>query len=399
MSQPNPESWPVFDDEMVDAVQRVLRSGRVNYWTGDEGVHFECEFADYIGVKHAIAVANGTVALELALRALGIGPGDEVIVPSRTFVATASSVAAVGARPVFADIDRDSQNLTVETISPQLSQHTRAIIAVHLSGWPCDMQAITNFASQHKISVVEDCAQAHGAEIDGRRVGSFGAAAAFSFCQDKILTTGGEGGMLTTNRDDLFDQAWRYKDHGKAPALRTGPRTSGGSFRWVHDTFGSNCRLSEMQSAVGRVQLRRLPEWLKARENNASRLAAACTESGLLRVPEPPPSHRHANYKFYAFVRPELLAAGWDRDRLIARITEQGVACSMGSCSEVYRETAVPDPWKPRERLPIAKELGETALILQIHPTLSHESVTHTADVIRNVMSLAANDAGETKGA
>lgn len=399
MSQSNPESWPAFDEEMIDAVQRVLRSGRVNYWTGDEGVNFEREFAEYVGARHAVALANGTVALELALRALGIGPGDEVIVPSRTFVATASAVAAVGARPVFADVDRASQNLTVETVSPQLSHHTRAIIAVHLGGWPCDMAAITDFARRHKVAIVEDCAQAHGAEIDGRRVGSFGDAAAFSFCQDKILTTGGEGGMLTTNREDLFESAWRYKDHGKAPTLRTGPRTPGGSFRYVHDTFGSNCRLSEMQSAVGRVQLRRLPEWLQARQSNASRLAAACEESGLLRVPKPRHGIRHANYKFYALVRPERLATDWDRDRLISEIAGRGVACSMGSCSEIYRESAVPDAWKPTDRLPVAKELGETALMFQIHPTLRSESIARTAGVIRDVMRGAMGRAGETQAA
>ncbi len=192
-------TWPHFDPDEIATAARVLQSGKVNYWTGEEGRRFEDEFAAQAGCKYGIAVANGTVALELALHALGIGPGDEVIVPSRTFIASASSVVMRGAKPVLADVDPNSQNLTVATIRPLLTTRTRAVIAVHLAGWPCDMDLIAELAHGHGLKVIEDCAQCHGATYKGRPVGSLGDVGAFSFCQDKIMTTGGEGGMVTTN--------------------------------------------------------------------------------------------------------------------------------------------------------------------------------------------------------
>ena len=246
--------WPYFSQDEIDAVTRVLNSGRVNYWTGDEGRQFEAEFAAFVGCKHAVAVANGTVALELALEALGIGPGDEVVVTSRTFIASASCAVMRGATPVMADVDWDSQNITAETIRAVLSPRTRAIIAVHLAGWPCDMDPILEIAREHGLKVIEDCAQALGAVYKGRPVGSMGDVNAFSFCQDKILTTGGEGGMLTTNHTDLWSRAWAFKDHGKSyEAVYRRQHPPG--YRWLHESFGTNWRLTEMQSAMGRVLL------------------------------------------------------------------------------------------------------------------------------------------------
>ena len=208
-------TWPRFDEEEIYAAEQVLRSGKVNYWTGEEGKIFEKEFAEYVGVKHGIAVANGTVALELALEALGIAEGDEVIVPSRTFIASASAVVMRGAVPKIADIDPVSQNISVKSIRDQISPRTKAIIVVHLGGWPCEMDEILAIARNHNLFVIEDCAQAHGASYKGKRVGSFGDIAAFSFCQDKIMTTAGEGGMVVTNNPTLWKRAWSFKDHGE----------------------------------------------------------------------------------------------------------------------------------------------------------------------------------------
>jgi len=208
--------WPYFAPDEIEAAAAVLRSGNVNYWTGEEGRLFEREFAEFTGCKHAIAVANGSVALEATLRALGIGPGDEVITTSRTFIASASCAVAVGAQPVMADVDRDSQNITADSIRKVLSSRTKAIVPVHLAAWPCEMDPILKLAAEHGLKVVEDCAQAHGATYKGRPVGSMGDVAAFSFCQDKIMTTAGEGGMVTTNSDDLWEKMWAYKDHGKS---------------------------------------------------------------------------------------------------------------------------------------------------------------------------------------
>ena len=376
--------WPQYADDEISAVQQVLASGRVNYWTGDEGRTFEREYAHHVGVEYGIALANGTVALELALRVLGIGPGDEVIVTSRSFIASASSIVVCGATPVFADVDRDSQNVTAETIAPLITDRTRAIIAVHLAGWPCDMAPIIALAKAHRLSVVEDCAQAHGALYNGRPVGSFGDIGVFSFCQDKIITTGGEGGMLVTRSEALWRRAWSYKDHGKDYALTHTPNHDRETaFSWVHESIGSNFRMTEMQAAIGRLQLRKLGDWVSRRRRNAQLLAEQLSPLPALRVPQPGEAMYHAYYKFYAFVNPQALRAGWTRDRLLGAIRERGVPCFGGSCPEIYREQAFADPrHRPGTRLPIASELGDTSLMFPVHPTLSPDHMMQMAAAI-----------------
>ena len=246
-------SWPHFEVEEIEAASTVLRTGRVNYWTGEEGRLFEAEFAALVDCKYAVAVANGSIGLELALYALGIGPGDEVIVTSRSFVASAACVVMRGATPVFADIDRESQNITADSICRLLSARTKAIIAVHLSGWPCEMDAIRSIAHERGVAIVEDCAQAHGAAFRGRPVGSLGDIASFSFCQDKIISTGGEGGMVVTNRRNLWEKVWSFKDHGKNYQLMNKAHDSL-HYRWVHESIGTNLRMTEMQSSEQFVQ-------------------------------------------------------------------------------------------------------------------------------------------------
>ena len=379
--------WPHFEPDEIEAAAAVLRSGKVNYWTGQEGRLFEAEFAQATGTKHAICVANGTLALELALQALGIGRGDEVITTSRTFIASASCVAMRGARPVCVDVDPDSQNITAETIERAITPRTRAIIAVHLAGWPCDMDPILELASERDLKVIEDCAQAQGAMYKGRPVGSMGDAAAFSFCQDKIMTTGGEGGMLTTNDSDVWERAWSYKDHGKN-YHSVYNREHGIGFRWLHDSFGTNWRMTEMQSAMGRVLLKKVPEWVGTRRRSADRLTSYLSREPGLRIPAPPQSYQHAYYKYYVFVRPEMLQPGWDRDRIMQAIAGEGVPCFAGSCSEIYLEKAFVRRRK-HERLPVAKQLGETSLMLLVHPTLSDQHIALTCQAVEKVMSQA----------
>lgn len=385
--------WPYFDAEQIDAARRVLESGKVNYWTGSEGRLFEEEYAAFTGCRHAIAVANGTVALELGLYALGLEPGDEVIVPSRTFIASASCVVARGGRPVIADVDRESQNLTRETIEAALTPRTKGIIAVHLAGWPCDMDPILELARERNLFVLEDCAQAHGAEYKGRPVGSLGDVGAFSFCQDKILTTAGEGGMLVTNRADLWDRAWRYKDHGKTPQAFYDPAPPGNQFRWLHESFGTNMRMTEVQAAIGRVALKQLPEWVQARRRHAARLREVCERFPALRTPVPGPEVEHAYYKFYTFVDPHQLATGWSRDRIIEDIRAHGVPCFSGSCSEIYLEDAFPPDWRPASPCPIARELGEQSLMFLVHPTLTGSDLSRTCEALQTVMAAAASHA------
>lgn len=384
------QAWPFFHRDEQVAVERVLRSGKVNYWTGEEGRQFEREFAETCGCRHGVALANGTVALELALHTLDVGPGDEVVITPRTFVASASCVVVRGARPVFADIDPHSQNVTAESIESRLSSRTKAIIAVHLAGWPCDMDSILELARSRNLKVIEDCAQAHGATYKGRSVGSFGDVAAFSFCQDKIMTTGGEGGMLVTNDEALWKTAWAYKDHGKdydAVYHRDHPT----GFRWLHQSFGTNWRMTEMQAAIGRVQLRKLPQWLEQRRRHAAILAACFRNIPALRVAQPPDHVGHAYYRYYVFVRPERLRDGWHRDRIVAAIAAQGVPCFSGSCPEIYLENAFESTGlRPTERLPVARQLGETSLTFLVHPTLTDHDMQRTCQVVEQVFSVAS---------
>ncbi len=382
-------TWPQYDADQIDAATSVLASGKVNTWTGQHTSSFEQEFASWCGSQHAIAMANGSLALSAAYLAIGLGPGDELITTPRTFIATASSAVLLGARPVFADVHPESGAITTATISPLITPRTKAISVVHLGGWPADMSAIVDLARAHGIAVIEDCAQAHGACIHGRSVGSFGDAAAWSFCQDKILTTAGEGGMVTTTRPDLWDAMWAFKDHGKthdAVFCRKHPP----GFRWLHERFGSNFRLTELQSAIGRIQLQRLPEWSAARTRNALLLADVLADCSAVRVPLPPKGITHAWYKFYAFVQSDALAEGWTRDRILFEIGALGYPALSGSCSEIYLERCFQEAGlAPAERLPVARELGDTSLMFLVHPTITPEQMTAYAEAVGSVVQRA----------
>jgi dTDP-4-amino-4,6-dideoxygalactose transaminase len=444
--------WPSFTEEEANAVYRVVLSNKVNYWTGTECREFEKEFATWAGTRYAVALSNGTLALDVALKALGIGPGDEVVVTPRTFIASVSCVVNAGAVPVFADIEADSGNISARTIAAVLTPRTKAVICVHLGGWPCDMDPIMELANQRGLFVIEDCAQAHGACYKGRSVGSIGHVGAWSFCQDKIMTTGGEGGMVTCNDKALWRAMWSHKDHGKSYAA-VYEREHPPGFRWLHESFGTNWRMLEIQAAIGRIQLKRMKEWTATRTANALAIREAMLpfagEGGVVRVPEfrclgctsggspralgprddksnaslrggaadaasrgdeAKPSLRaaqggvaiqdrgsprcnrddgctHAFYKFYAYVHPENLATGWTRDRIIHEINSRGVPCYVGSCSEVYLEKAFDNTgWRPAERLPAAKELGETSIMFLVHPTLTQAEIRKTQDVVREVL-------------
>ncbi len=381
--------WPAFSEAEAQAVARVVRSNRVNYWTGTEARAFEREFAAWAGSKYAIALANGTVALDLALVGLGIGPGDEVVVTPRTFLASVSTVVNAGAAPVFADVDRDSGNISAATVERVLSPRTKAVIPVHLGGWPCDMGPIMDLARSRGLRVIEDCAQAHGARCEGRSVGSIGDVGAWSFCQDKIMTTGGEGGMVTTDDEEIWRSMWAYKDHGKSYAA-VYEREHPPGYRWLHESFGTNWRMLEMQAVIGRIQLQRMDDWHRVRLNHAHAIWSAARSVAGLRVPEVPAHLEHAAYKCYVYVEPRALAVGWSRDRIMAEINALGVPCYSGSCSEVYLERAFDGtPWRPDERLPVARELGETSLMFLVHPTLTAEEIGRTCEAIRDVMSRA----------
>ena len=347
----------------------MVRSNRVNYWTGQEGREFEREFAHWIGTRHAIALSNGTLALDLALQGLGIGAAnggnltDEVIVTPRTFIASVSCVVNAGVLPVFADINADRGLINVETIGAVMSDRIRAVTPAHLAGWPCDMDAIMEFASVHDFAVIEDCAQAHGARIGNRSVGSIGDIGAWSFCQDKIMTTGAEGGMVTCNAEAMWSKMWSFKYHGKSwDAVYNRNHPPG--FRLVHESIGTNWRMLEMQAAIGLIQLRRMQKWTEQRATIAQRLHAVLVQyPAAIRAPLPGNDMTHAFYRLYAYVRPDGLRPGWNRDRIVAAFQTENAPLFHGSCSEVYLEKAFDGlPYRPERRLPIARELGETSL-------------------------------------
>jgi len=373
--------WPSFTKKEVSAVQNVLLSNKVNYWTGNECREFEKEFASWTGVKYAVALGNGTLSLDVAFKVLDIGVGDEVIVTSRTFIASISSIVNAGSVPIFVDVDLSSQNISLESIRSAITDKTKAIVCVHLAGWPCEMDEIMELANEYGLYVVEDCAQAHGSKYKGRPVGSIGHIGCWSFCQDKIMTTGGEGGMVTTNDESLWRKMWAYKDHGKSyEAVYERGHPEG--FRWLHESFGTNWRMTEMQAAIGRIQLKRMPDWHNKRINNANNIWNSAKKCKGLRVPSIPDYIEHAAYKCYVFVKGDINI----RDKIMREINKKGVPCYPGSCSEVYLEKAFDNTgFRPNERLPLAKELGETSLMFLVHPTLTEGEIKKTCDVLTEV--------------
>ncbi len=394
--------WPSFSKEEADKVSEILLSNKVNYWTGSEGKAFEKEFAAWAGTEYAIAVANGTVAIDLALQGLGIGRAyggsddDEVIVTPRTFLASVSAVVNAGAKPVFADVELDNGNLSAATIEKHISSKTKAAIVVHLAGIPADMDPIMELANQHRFFVIEDCAQAHGASYKGRPVGSIGHVGAWSFCQDKIMTTGGEGGAVTTNNPSLWNRMWSFKDHGKSWSAVFEQQHPPG-FRWLHESFGTNWRMTEIQSAIGRHQLGLIKTWQKKREENAKRIISAFeifALNGAIRIPKcyflTEDDQKNAWYKLYLYVDEQKLKTGWSRDRIAEEISQRNAICMQGSCSEVYLEKAFEkENLQPSERLKNAEQLGRTSLMFLVHPTMTKDDIDRTIDAIKTVMTSA----------
>lgn len=382
------QAWPQFSEEEIMISSEILRSGKVNYWTGDHGKLFEEEFSEYLGVNYSIALANGTLAIDLALKCLGVGPGDEVIVTPRSFIASVSCVVNAGAVPVFADVDPLSGNIDPSYISDVITSKTKAIICVHLAGWPCNMDEIMDLATRHELFVIEDCAQAHGASYKGKKVGSLGHIAAWSFCQDKIMSTGGEGGMVTTDDKDLWSKMWSYKDHGKNYDSVYSQSTLPG-FKWLHDSFGSNFRMTEFQSAIGRIQLKKLDDWSKIRNNNANFMKKLCDSfDNVLKTPICDEDYHHAYYKFYTYIDIDKLKDGVTRDSLIEILNLHGVPAFSGSCPEIYLENAFKNTsFAPDQRLPQARLLGETSLMFPVHPTLLKEDLEYISKGLKNAFN------------
>ena len=393
----NFEPWPYFEDDEIKAVTDVLRSGKVNQWTGSQVVSFEKEFAHYMGSKYAVALANGSLALDLALMGYGIQKGDEVIVTPRSFVASASCVALKGAVPVFVDVDPVSQNVTTDNIAAAITNKTKAVIAVNLAGWPCDLHKIQQLCRDNDLILIEDCAQSHGAAFNNRKAGSFGDCAVFSFCQDKIMTTGGEGGMVVIDNKDVWERVWSYKDHGKEyPKSNTSMPSA--KFRWLTNTFGTNCRMTEMQATMGRVMLKKLDGWVEQRRTFAKMFNEAFVNLKGLRTTIPSENIYHSYYKYYVFIDPAALKSNWTCSSVLNALREKGIPCNSGICPEIYLEKAFANSlyriqggqeYDGALRLPVAKKLGETSMMFMVHPTLKDESIQFVVDQVRSVMTEA----------
>ncbi|MBD65310.1 MAG: aminotransferase [Halobacteriovoraceae bacterium] len=406
--------WPYFAEDEVSAATEVLNSGKVNYWTGENHEvtgqavrgkcgEFEQRFSEYINCKYSISVANGTLALELCLKALGIGSGEEVIVPSRTFIATASACVAQGAKPVFADIEVESQCISLSSIREKLTSKTKAIICVHLAGWACEMDEILKFAKENDLKVIEDCAQSLGGKYDGKMLGTFGDMSAFSFCQDKILTTGGEGGMVSTNDSELYLKAWEYKDHGKN--FHFFNKSVGGELVdsskaeefGMYSSIGTNFRMTEMQAAIGIKQLEKLPLWIETRQKYAQMLHEGLSGIAGIKLYQPSEKIHHACYKFYAFIDTEFLSDDWTREKIVSAISAEGVVCQLGSTWAIGKESGwgrvlingKREDIQLKECFPNDYRLGTTALMFQVHPTLDEESISDTIKAAKKVFSFA----------
>jgi len=389
----NKTSWPFFAKDEINAVTKVLRSGKVNQWTGEEVFCFEKEYSKLLGVNYAVALSNGSVALDLALMALGISVGDHVIVPSRSFVASASCVALRGAIPIFCDVDIESQNITVTEVEKVFTRKTKAVIAVHLAGWPCELDKLRAFCEKKGIFLIEDCAQAHGARYKGKPVGSFGDVSCFSFCQDKIISTGGEGGLLTTNNKRIWKKVWSFKDHGRDYKVMFNKKVSNG-FVWSVFNFGSNYRMTEMQAAIGRVMLKKLDSWVAKRRRLVKILDGNFAKMVELRIAIPAKEFYHSYYKYYVYVRPERLKTCWSRNRILQKLARKGIVCGSGACPEIYLEKAFKKQrdslgLSVQKRLPITKILGETSMMFQVHPTLTEGNMDYIVDTMKKIIEKA----------
>ncbi len=387
--------WPDFEDDEVAAVGDVLRSGKVNYWTGGKCREFESGWSAAHGALHSLSMANGSLTMDAALHALDIGPGDEVIVSPRSYVASAMCVVLAGATPVFADVDPDSGCITPATAEAVRSPRTRAVIPVHIGGWPCDMPGFASWANAHGIHILEDCAQSHGGHIDGRALGTFGIFASWSFCQDKIMTTGGEGGMLCTPDANLYKHCWAYAQHGKDhdDALGSHAPVVPGSFRWVVKHEGTNLRMTEMQAAIGIRQLAKLPAWSAARRRNSRIMQEALRGVPGIRVPVTPDGHAH--YRCVVFTDgPDAMAM---RDHLLTTLHAAGIPAMHGSCSEIYLEEAFRfRGFTPAHinrgaldgdgRLPHARRLGETSLTFLVHHTIEEATMLSYSGAVRRCL-------------
>ncbi len=369
------KNWPHFTKKEINSVIQVLKSGKVNYLNGNEGLKFEKNFSKFTNSKYSIAVSNGTNALELALKAIDLKFGDEVIVTSKSFIASASCVVALGAVPIFADVEINSQNISLDSIRQLINKKTKAIICVHIGGWPCDILKLLKICKIYKIKLIEDCSQAHGAKVNNKSVGSFGDFGTWSFCNDKIISTGGEGGMITTNSYKNYQKIWSLKDHGKNIKKYLNIKNNY-SFRYIHDSFGSNFRLTEMQSSIGNAQLLYIKERVKLRQRNANQYIKNFKNCKFIITPIIPKNITHSFYRLYLRFNFKFIKKNWNKNKIINKLNKLGFECSEGACSEIYNEKCFRNSkFKVKKSLKNCVELSKSSFALKVDHTISLQTI------------------------
>lgn len=391
------KDYPYYPPELIKRVNKILKSGKVNYWTGNEGLSFEKEFSRYVGNKYSIAVSNGSVALEIALKALSLKKNDEIIVTPRSFIISASCVLNLGLKPVFSDVDLNG-NLCLNGIKKSYTKKVKAIILVHLNGLPCDMDPIINFAKKNKIKIIEDCSQAHGAIYKNEPVGSFGDISTWSFCQDKIISTGGEGGMISTNNKQVWKKCWSLKDHGKNYYSVFYKKHKLG-FRWLHDENGTNYRMTEMQAVIGRYQLKNLNAQIRKRNQIAKKVLNSLklfwSKYRLISKPNfECGSCIKKNFKkdckncVHAFYRLNFYAKLKRNDKLLLLkyMQKKNINCNEGPCPEIYKEKIFKRlKIYPSKKLTNAVELGNKSIAYHINPFTKLEKLERDIKNLKNI--------------
>ncbi len=378
------KNWPNFDKNLISKVNSIISSGKINYTEGSYGIKFEKEFSKFVGNKYSVAICNGTAALEVAIKSLRLPKNSEILVPARSFFSSASCIVNTGYVPVFVDVDLSTQNISIDDIKKKITKKTKAIICVHLAGLPCDMYGIKKIINKKKISIIEDCSQAHGASIDNKQVGSFGDISTWSFCNDKIISTLGEGGMISTNKKKLYLFCKRIINHGTN--LKDNKKTE--KFIYNKDYFGTNLRITEIQSCAGLEQLKKLKKIQKKRENISKSYHKILSRyKSYFNCYYPSKKIKSAWYRLYFFLRTDLKKYQKLRFKIIQDLRKNNLKCFTGSCPEIYLEKAFKKLNNSKIiRLKNCKTLGETSIALEINHTLKYSQHKKKILILKQVI-------------
>ena len=364
------ENWPIVSSKEIKIVNKVLKSNKLNYWTGTNCTNFEKEFSNKFKIKYSISLANGSVGLDIAIKSLKLKKNSEIIVTPRSYISSVTSVINQGLKPIFADIDLNSQNIEAKNIEKKITKNTKAVVVVHLGGMPSNMIKIKELAKKYNLKIIEDCSQAHGAKINNKYVGTFGDVSVWSFCNDKILNTLGEGGIVATKNRNNFKNLWSLKDCGKNYSkLRKKKRQF--KFRWVHDFEGTNLRMTEVQAAVGRYQLKQLDKWIKKRNINSIKINKVCEKFRSIKTQKTPKNFTNAYYRCYVFLRPNFIKKGWTREKILKYLNKIGLYCDVGSCPEIYKEKfLITNKLVSSKELENASLVGKTSIAFKVSPNI-----------------------------